>query len=77
MNIEPPIAFLNLIIECCRPNENAYFIEHIERDIRHIKFLAENDSDRLAEFNSYTIFSDFLNGKVDFQGAIVSLCLSY
>jgi hypothetical protein len=77
MNIKPQIAFLNLIIECCRPNENAYLIKHIKRDIRHIKFLAEHDSDRLAEFLAYTIFSDFLNGEVDFQGAIASLCLYY
>ena len=72
MNIKPQIAFLNLIIEYCKATDtNTWIIKHIESDI------AEHDSDGLQEFLAYTIFSDFLNGKVDFQGAIASLCLSY
>lgn len=78
MNIKPQIAFLNLIIEYCKANDtDTWIIKHIKSDIKHIKFLAENDSDRLEECNSYSLFSAFLNKEIDFYGAIASLCLSY
>lgn len=78
MNIKLEIDFLNLIIEYCKANDtDTWIIKHIKSDIKHIKFLAEHDSDRLAEFLAYTIFADFLNGKVDFQGVVASLCLYY
>ena len=78
MNIKPQITFLNLIIEYCKATDtNTWIIKHIKSDIKHIKFLDEHDSDRLAEFDSYDLFSALLNGKIDFQGAIASLCLYY
>ena len=80
MNIKPQITFLKLIIEYCKATDTdtyACMIKEIKADIKHIKFLAEHDSDRLAEFLAYTIFADFLNGKVDFQGVVASLCLYY